>query len=414
MRQIDPQVPSDGTWAQVQGAATVAGMNFALFAKDATDALASLPTNCINTCLTSPPYWGARNYEHDAQLGLEAEVTDYVEQLVKVFREVWRILADDGTVWLNIGDSYFHGAGTIGGRPPRTGWKRNKQLVLVPFRVALALEEDGWWLRNTVVWHKPNAMPSSVRDRLTNTWEPVFLLTKSERYFFDLDAVRVPHTTDDNAERLRAERGDAEGKAKGKRELRRWLNSPRHRATIEGLRDIERRPGAPRAVELAAYLRAALKVRGLSIEWVADQLSLPFERTRHYFRTDEIGSRLPPPETWERLKDLLELDTTYDEAMQVVVGDNVFRNHPKGRNPGDLLSAPVASSSEAHYAVMPRRLAEQALRATLPKGGICLDPFMGTGTTGDVTLDLGGRFLGIDVKTEYVEQFYNRRGARLV
>jgi DNA modification methylase len=389
-------------------------MNFALFAKDASDALASLPTNCINTCLTSPPYWGARNYEHDAQLGLEAEVTDYVEQLVKVFREVWRVLADDGTVWLNIGDSYFHGAGTIDGKPPRTGWKRNKQLVLVPFRVALALEEDGWWLRNTVVWHKPNAMPSSVRDRLTNTWEPVFLLTKSERYFFDLDAVRVPHTTDDNAERLRAERGDAEGKAKGKRELRRWLNSPRHRATIEGLRDIERRPGAPRAVELAAYLRAALKERGLSIEWAADQLALPFERTRHYFRTDEIGSRLPPPETWERLKDLLELDTTYDEAMQVVVGDNVFRNHPKGRNPGDLLSAPVASSSEAHYAVMPRRLAEQALRATLPKGGICLDPFMGTGTTGDVTLDLGGRFLGIDVRTEYVEQFYKRRGARLL
>jgi DNA modification methylase len=413
MRQIDP-VPNDETWAQVQDAATVSGMNFALFAKDATDALASLPANCINTCLTSPPYWGARNYEHDAQLGLETEVTDYVEGLVKVFRELWRVLSDDGTVWLNIGDSYFHGAGTVDGKPPRTGWKRNKQLVLVPFRVALALQEDGWWLRNTVVWHKPNAMPSSVRDRLTNTWEPVFLLAKSERYFFDLDSIRVPHATDDNAERLRAERGDANGKAKGRSELRRWLNSPRHRATIEGLRDIERRPGAPRAVELAAYLRAALKERGQSIEWVADQLSLPFERTRHYFRTDEIGSRLPPPETWEWLKELLDLDTTYDEAMQVVVGDNVFRNHPKGRNPGDLLSAPVASSSEAHFAVMPRRLAEQALRATLPKGGTCLDPFMGTGTTGDATLDLGGRFLGIDVKAEYVEQFFHRRGNRLL
>ncbi len=370
-----------------------------------------LPDGSINTVLTSPPYWAARDYGHEDQLGLETDVTDYVERLVKTFHEIYRVLADDGTAWLNIGDCYFNKTITVDGRPPRYGWKRNKQLNLVPFRVALALQEDGWWIRNTMVWNKPNAMPSSVRDRLTNTWEPVFLLTKSDRYYFNLDGIRIPHVTDDTVERTRAERRNHNGKASGKEELRKWLNSPRHRATIDGLRDIERRPNAPEAVELAAYLRSALKRLGKSIDWMAQQLDLPFERTRHYFRTDEIGSRLPPPEVWEQLKELLDLDTTYDDAMQVEIGDNVFRNHPLGRNPGDVQAIPVVPSSADHYAVMPSRLADFTLRAGLPPGGCCLDPFMGTGTTGRVANEMGGRFVGIDIKEEYVRSYLDQSSA---
>ncbi|MBO0920366.1 site-specific DNA-methyltransferase [Cellulomonas sp. zg-ZUI222] len=400
------------TWQTVCADATFSGPDFALFAADASDALAQLPDGSINTCLTSPPYWAVRDYGNHDQIGLEDEVDDYVERLVKVYREVYRVLADDGTAWLNIGDSYFNKTITVGGKPPRHGWKRNKQLSLVPFRVALALQEDGWWLRNITVWQKPNAMPSSVTDRLTNTWEPVFLLAKSERYFFDLDTIRVPHATDDAIERERAESGRAGGKAKGREDLRRWLNSPRHRSTIEGLREIERRPDAPEAVELAAYMRGALEGQKRSIKWVAEQLGEPFERTRHYFRTDEIGSRLPPPATWLRLKELLHLDETYDDAMRVEVGDNVFRNHPRGRNPGDVWSIPVAANRHDHMAVMPRALAERALRATLPPGGSCLDPFMGTGTTGIVARELGGRFVGVDVEASFMAHYLRASGYR--
>lgn len=121
----------------------------------------------MNTCLTSPPYWSARDYGHSGQLGLEDRAEDYVERLVKVYREVWRVLADDGTAWLNLGDTYLNGVSTVDGKPPPTGWRRNKQLSLIPFRVAIALQDDGWWIRNVGVWYKPNAMPSSVRDRLT-------------------------------------------------------------------------------------------------------------------------------------------------------------------------------------------------------------------------------------------------------
>jgi len=392
-------------WPKLCSQADFAGESYALFVGDATARLSSLPDACVNTCLTSPPYWSARDYGHPDQLGLEAEVDDYVQNLVEVYREVRRVLTDDGTAWLNIGDTYFSGAGTVNGKPPPTGWKRNKQLTLVPFRVALALEEDGWWIRNVAAWHKPNAMPASVRDRLTNTWEPVFLLCKSERYYFNLDRIRLPHVTDDAIERARAESGKANGKAKGQAELRRWLNSPRHRSTIDGLREIERRPNAPRATELAAYLRRALEVKGKSIHWVAEQIDQPFERTRHYFRTDEIGSRLPPDETWQQLKLLLDLDGSYDEAMTIELGDNVFRNHPLGRNPGDLFSVALRGASNGHFATMPYDLAERTLKATLPPGGTCLDPFMGSGTTGRAAISLGGRFVGIDIHEDYVREF---------
>ncbi len=405
MPRIPPPVlANSGTWNRIRERATRSSAEFCLFRGDACEVLKGLPAGIVNTVLTSPPYWGARDYEHPEQVGLEDEMEDYARYLVKAFREIGRVLTKDGTAWLNLGDCYLHGASSNRGGQI-AGWKRNKQLALVPFRVAIALQEDGWLVRNVVTWHKPNAMPASVRDRLTNSWEPVFLLSKEEQYYFDLDAIREPHKTDDTVERRRAENGVLNGKARGRAELRKWLNSPRHRSTIEGLREIRRRPNAPDPVELAAYLREALEAKGKTIQWAAKQLSQPFERVRHYFRTDRIGSRLPPEETWELLKDLLDLGTEYDDAMAVEVGDNVFRNHPKGRNPGDVFSVAVAPVQGDHFAVMPLRLATRMLRATLPLGGVSLDPFMGFGTTGRATISLGGRFVGVDVRSDFLTAF---------
>jgi len=413
-RLIKPSHTSNSHWDEISAHANLSSDAYAVLIAEAHSALSQLPSESINTCLTSPPYWSARDYEHPDQIGLEDEVDDYVQKLVRLFRQVRRVLTKEGTAWLNLGDCYLHGCGTIDGQPPPKGWKRNKQLALVPFRLALALEDDGWWIRNVVAWHKPNAMPSSVRDRLTNTWEPVFLLAKSDKYYFNLDAIRVPHRTDDQIERLRAERGPSKGKARGDQPLRQWLNSPRHRATIDGLKEIRRRPNAPDPVELAAYLRDGMKRQGVTIQWVADQLGLPFERTRHYFRTDRIGSRLPPEETWEQLKQLLDLGTDFDDAMEIEVGDNVFRNHPLGRNPGDLVSLSLAGGANAsqHFAMMPQSLANWALRATLPPNGICLDPFMGTGTTGLAAIALGGRFVGIDIREDFAQSFVAQFGKR--
>jgi DNA modification methylase len=168
---------------------------------DVFDRLADIEAGSVQTCVTSPPYWGLRDYGHDGQLGLESTPDEYVARMVDVFRSVRRVLADDGTVWLNLGDSY-----TSGGRADRDADDKLRQrgmdlrpntphdlkakdLVGIPWRVAFALQADGWWLRQDIIWHKPNPMPESVTDRCTKSHEYVFLLAKSARYFYDHDAI---------------------------------------------------------------------------------------------------------------------------------------------------------------------------------------------------------------------------------
>ena len=175
---------------------------------DALSVLKTIPDQCINTCVTSPPYWGLRDYGVEGQIGLEPTLQEYVEALVEVFREVRRVLRPDGTLWLNLGDSYngarMNRSGQHGYKDGRSNRDKRfsvggveglkpKDLVGVPWRVAFALQADGWYLRSDIIWHKPNSMPESVTDRPTKAHEYIFLLAKSRRYFYDADAIREPH-----------------------------------------------------------------------------------------------------------------------------------------------------------------------------------------------------------------------------
>ena len=149
---------------------------------DVVEALQGLRPEGVQCCVTSPPYWGLRDYGTEGQIGLESTPQEYVEKMVEVFGEVRRVLRDDGTLWLNIGDSYSQGGYDFGMKP--------KDLCLIPYRLILALQDDGWWVRSQIVWAKKSAMPESVRDRPTSAWEPIFLLTKSQKYYYDAEAVR--------------------------------------------------------------------------------------------------------------------------------------------------------------------------------------------------------------------------------
>lgn len=178
---------------------------------DALDVLRGLPDGSVDCCVTSPPYFGLRDYGVDGQLGAESSPAEYVEAMRAVFAEVRRVLSDDGTLWLNLGDSYSGGGGGAGGKagayidggtPRRNGNEHYarmgigpKNLLGIPWRVAFALQDDGWTLRNSIIWHKPNAMPESITDRLSTRHENVFLLSKSRRYWFDLDPIREPVVT---------------------------------------------------------------------------------------------------------------------------------------------------------------------------------------------------------------------------
>lgn len=315
-----------------------------LYLGDALTALQSLPDASINCCVTSPPYFGLRDYGVDGQLGSEPSPSEYVAALIAVFSEVRRVLADDGTLWLNIGDSYSGGGGggggkhaTIGGftsnRNSRDHYERvglcPKNLLGIPWRVAFALQDDGWILRNDIIWAKPNGMPESVRDRLSTKHEHLFLLTKSRRYWFDLDPIREPLAYPDAADGSRVFGGS---------------NKAGDLTTGSSARRTGNAYGKPRSVDEG---------------WNA-------------------GTGLAP-HTGHR------------------------GTHEQGRNPGDVWTIPTQPFSEAHFAVFPVEIPRRAIAAGCKPGGVVLDPFSGSGTTGLAAAELGRRYVGIDLNRDYLE-----------
>ena len=197
---------------------------------DALEVLRGLPDESVHCCVTSPPYWSLRDYGVEGQLGLEETMEEYVEKIVEVFREVRRVLRNDSTLWLNLGDSYASsgvqgpnsGLAKLADRhAPRVNPRnpnrddigdvpraerhipiglKPKDLVGIPWRVAFALQADGWWLRQDIIWHKPNPMPESVRDRCTKAHEYIFLLSKSKKYYYDQESIKEPLGTQPNAQ----------------------------------------------------------------------------------------------------------------------------------------------------------------------------------------------------------------------
>jgi site-specific DNA-methyltransferase (cytosine-N4-specific) len=199
-----------------------------LYHGDALQMLREMPDGSVDCCVTSPPYFGLRDYGVEGQYGLESSPAEFVETMRALFSEVRRVLADDGTLWLNLGDSYSThqgkpgkwrageyltaGKGKVAPARNRNGTAGDvpaKNLLGIPWRVAFALQDDGWTLRNAIVWHKPNAMPESVTDRLSNRYEPLFLFSKSRRYWFDLDPIREAplHPEIAHVNRSRPDRG---------------------------------------------------------------------------------------------------------------------------------------------------------------------------------------------------------------
>ena len=255
---------------------------FRILQGDALAVLRTLPAESVHCCVTSPPYFGLRDYGVPGQIGLELSYPDYVARLLEVFREVRRVLRSDGTLWLNIGDSYATGAGKVGECPgggkqgerwkgyrgghdaspkhadgaigpmtqanrlPQPGLKP-KDLMMIPARVALALQADGWYLRSDIIWAKPNPMPESVTDRPTKAHEYLFLLSKSERYFYDYEAIKEPAICGDPRSRRRLgsyQRRAATPSAAilprtGRRAGRRTCTRRREGSTVRGARRLQ-------------------------------------------------------------------------------------------------------------------------------------------------------------------------------
>lgn len=318
-------------------------MGYRVIIADALDGLRQLPEQSVNTCVTSPPYYGLRDYHAEGQIGQEDTPEEFIERLVAVFREVKRVLRDDGTLWVNMGDSYA-GTGDKGQyQDPKNKNGRNgqavsktrcvsgckpKDLIGIPWMLAFALRADGWYLRQDIIWAKPNPMPESVTDRCTKSHEYIFLLSKSPHYYFDGGGIAEP-VADSTVSRL--------------------------------MQDVESQHGSERAVgKTNGTMKACVPRFG--------------------------GSKYGDSE---------------DGHFQTYSG-NEYQPKPY-RNKRDVWTVATKPYSGAHFAVFPDTLITPCVIAGCPKGGTVLDPFCGSGTTLLVAQRNGRNGIGIEINPDYEE-----------
>lgn len=314
---------------------------------EAIEGLARLPDESVNCIVTSPPYWGLRDYGVDGQIGLEPTLAEFLDRLVAVFRECRRVLAKDGTMWVNMGDAYWSNP-TRGASGPdnrgnnKGGYDRRKRglgdgfkdksLMGQPWRLALALQDDGWFLRSEIIWSKPSAMPESAKDRPTKSHETIFLFAKSKRYWYDALAIAEP-CVEAGCPR------DQPMKSFGG-----WATGPGSHCVIE-----HNMPGS-------------------------------YKGSRHG-RKDGPGQ---------------------DRRSGTPTGGSDMRN---ARTVWQIATTPY---SKAHFATFPPELPRRCIAAGCPPGGVVLDPFAGSGTTLAVALSLGRRAIGIELNPEYCDLIRDR------
>jgi DNA modification methylase len=343
-------------------------MTVRIITGDCRDVLATLPAESVHCCVTSPPYWGLRDYGVAGQIGLESTYQDFVEQMVAVFREVRRVLRADGTLWLNLGDSYasgeigrHDGGRTYGDTYDRKSFGERQQrrpsglkpkdLCGIPWRVAFALQADGWWLRQDIIWSKPNPMPESVTDRCTKAHEYVFLLSKSERYYYDAEAIKEAAFAE-NEHDLTGPGMFAPGQTSQRGNRRRTGKSGDY-GNGAGRKDGDRYPSG-------GWTEGATRNRR---------------------------------SVWEVDEDEFEQFIAWKAAQRVR---------------GSVWPIATQPFKQAHFATFPPALIEPCILAGCPKGGTVLDPFFGAGTTGLVADRLRRHCIGIELNPAYADMARKR------
>lgn len=320
---------------------------------DSLKTLASFPPDCVDFCMTSPPYWGQRAYSSGG-MGLETTHVEYLENLLAVVAEVKRVLKPTGSFWLNIGDAYQH-----------------KSLLGIPWRVALAMtDRQGWSLRNSVIWNKVKGGPDNAKDKLRNIHEYVFHFVKSDRYFYDADAVR-----------------HKPGQAK-------VVNGAVVSATgVSGVR-------YRRQIELSTVLSKAEKEAAFSaLDSILDEVRLgKLADFRMIIRGQQRATHSDSEQVSGRARELAER------------GFYFLKYHPEGAKPSDVwdILPEDTQKRELHFAPYPEDLCRIPILATCPTGGVVLDPFAGTGTTNLVAFQLGRKSIGLEIAHGYIRVAQDR------
>lgn len=367
---------------------------------DCLEVLKTLPAESVDCCITSPPYYGLRDYGIGGQIGLEPTPEAYVARLVEVFREARRVLKDDGTLWLNIGDSYATNGGSrsygsydnstgrgdapIGNRKAPNGIK-SKDLIGIPWMVAFALRADGWYLRSDIIWHKPNCMPESVTDRPTKSHEYLFLLSKGQRYYYDAEAIKEPNT-EGTKKRLSSGPVNPIGKEGTKASISRGDSGGKYEvANGRNKRTVWTIPTRPyKDAHFATFPEALVEpciLAGTSERGYCPDCGKPWVRQV------------------ERNNPSKAFNTGEDERYSSL--NNMGGNHQTvaglHRNGGGVYSTAKT------IGWLP-----SCQCASEPRPGIVLDPFSGAGTVALVAKKLGRHYIGIELNPAYVEMAKTR------
>lgn len=357
-------------------------MTIKIINADVTDGLRQLEDESVNCVVTSPPYWGLRDYGVDGQIGLEPTPAQFLARMVEVFREVRRVLRKDGTCWVNMGDSYNSGSsGGLGGSTLGGGQANQrisnrhgratiavlkpKDLCGMPWRLAFALQDDGWWLRQDIIWSKPNPMPESVTDRCTKAHEYIFMLTKSARYFYDAEAIKEFATYS----------GLANQDESGFKDPR--LFNGKHKDGYNSSGDLSRIG----AKGNANGFRGGSYVGGK-----------PGPRT-------EVGNTKPDKQRGHGRR-----HAGFNDRWDALP----HADQRGSRNKRSVWTIATAPFPEAHFATFPPELPELCIRAGCPKGGVVLDPFGGAGTTAMVADRLQRDAILIELNPKYAEMARER------
>ena len=344
---------------------------------DALIELKKIPDESVDCCITSPPYWALRDYGVEGQLGLEPTFQEYITKLCDIFDEVKRVLKKEGTCWVNIGDTYFGGGNNKGSSPENLSdmqrgnrgaqgqvqqdWSKmdysDKCLCLISFRFAIEMVNRGWILRNTIIWHKRNCMPSSVKDRFTVDFEYVFFMVKSKKYYFEQQYVSAKQCSIERLSRAVSNKNKWVKGADGQTPHN--LSQPRPNRNTKIPKEIAEKMGSPRV------------------------------RYHRYKGGDNIGRE----------------NNCAISTYQFEEGDYLVSpfDPTKGRNMRCVWNITTKGYKGAHFAVFPEALVEPMIKAGCPQGGVILDPFAGSFTTLVAAKKLRRQGIGIDLNPAYCE-----------
>jgi DNA modification methylase len=406
---------------------------------DCFEFIEKLPDESINMVMTSPPYWGLRDYDVEGQIGLEPDFRDYIKKLLEVFHELKRVLKNDGSFYLNMGDTYsasggaggqydkWHSLNRVDGLKKFEGHRDKKIsakcLLGIPWRIALSLIDDKWILRNDIIWHKPNAMPSSVKDRLTNTHEHVFHFVKNKKYYYKLDAIRAPHKCAEKDKRSLLRRVEHKsGKNK--------LDNAQIGFNGVGYHPLGKNPGDVFLTKRACNLIDFFKRKGSGgnpghgiegstlgsghtlgknpgdvLEYDSKYAENSYGQSlQGFIRNQSIAKARQQ----SRIDAKLLFPNDKEKQQEYINFIHDHSGHPLGKNPGDFWNICTRPFKGAHFAVYPETLCIRPILSSSRTGDVVLDPFIGSGTTAVVAKRLGRRFSGCDIKPEYVKMAEER------